>query len=147
MVRIKPAGFSVLRWDENHFVHIITVATKKCYLKFTYYCITLAGGCYWANEHVLSSPPPDHKGPEVVDYRWWDAANRLMHPHLLADCGPTQEDRGRIQFGGQCAFWCFSHLAIMTRFASAGRIPVSQILAKMRQCFWSLGKQTIRLRL
>lgn len=44
----------------------------------------------WPNTSISSSfSPPDHQGPEVVDYRWRDAANRLMHPHLLADCGPT----------------------------------------------------------
>lgn len=37
----------------------------------------------------LPPSPPDHKGPEVVDHRWRDAAHRLMHPHLLADCGPA----------------------------------------------------------
>ena len=52
--------------------------------------ITLAGVCHWANKSISSSfLLPDHKGPEVVDYRWRDAANRLMHPHLLADCGPA----------------------------------------------------------
>lgn len=91
MVRMKPAGLQVLRWDENH---IITVVNKKCCLKWlyrnTYYYITLAGVCYWTNTSISSFfPPPDHKGPEVVDYRRRDAANRLMHPHLLADCGPT----------------------------------------------------------
>lgn len=36
-----------------------------------------------------SFPLSDHKGPEVVDYRWRDATHRLMHPHMLADCGPA----------------------------------------------------------
>lgn len=54
------------------------------------YYKTLAGVGYLANKSTsFSLPSPDHKGPEAVDYRWRDAANRLMHPHLLADCGPT----------------------------------------------------------
>lgn len=56
---------------------------------------------------TTSLPLLDHKRPEAVDYRWRDAANRLVHPHLLADCGPAQEDCGRIQLGGQCAFDVF----------------------------------------
>lgn len=39
--------------------------------------------------HLPFLHPADHKGPEAVDYRWRDALNRLMHPHLLANCGPT----------------------------------------------------------
>lgn len=55
----------------------------------------------------LPFPLPDHKGPEAADYRWWDALNRPVHPHLLADCGPTQKDCGGVQLGGQRAFCCF----------------------------------------
>lgn len=47
MVKMKPAGLWVLRWDENH---IITVINKKCCLKWlhrhTYHYITLAGVCF-----------------------------------------------------------------------------------------------------
>lgn len=52
---------------------------------------------------VLSPPPPDHQGPEVADHRGRDALDRLVHPHLLADCGSAKKDGGGVQPGGQSA--------------------------------------------
>lgn len=80
------SGQQCLKWFYRHI---------RCY-------IILAGVYCFMNECTPSSfPPSDHKGPEIVDYRRRDAVNRLMHPHLLADCRPAQKDRGRIQLGGQ----------------------------------------------
>lgn len=64
-------------------------------------------------------PPPDHKGPKVADYRRRDALNRLVHPHLLADCGSAQKDRGGVQLGGQSAVSSFG----FPGFFSSKRAP------------------------
>lgn len=64
--------------------------------------------CGYCKCLFFSLPPPDHKGPKVADHRRRDALNRLVHPHLLADCGSAQKDRGRVQLGGQSAVLSFS---------------------------------------
>lgn len=71
---------------------------------FTQLAIVFCGYCKCL---FFFLPPPDHKGPKVADHRGRDALNRLVHPHLLADCGSTQKDRGRVQPGGQSAVLSF----------------------------------------
>lgn len=55
----------------------------------------------------------DHQGPEAACYRWGHAADRPMHPHLLAGGGPPEKDSGEVQHGGKSAvfqpFGCTRH--------------------------------------
>jgi len=102
-----------MRWDCRDLVLIVTVCQDEFFF-FNYLSIIYGNTLHQQvlscllNTSISSSPhSPDHKGPEAVDYRWRDAANRLMHSHLLADCGSTQKDCGRIQLGGACSFDLF----------------------------------------
>lgn len=54
--------------------------------------------------YVPSAPalPADHQRPETARDRRGHAADRPLHPDLLAGCGPPEEDGGEVQHGGKC---------------------------------------------
>lgn len=69
-------------------------------------CVTLAKAKLTSSSSSLSLclhlslHLADHQGPEAADHRGRDAPHRLVHPHLLASGGPTEEDGGGVQLGG-----------------------------------------------
>lgn len=101
MLKLKPAGLWNHRGEDNC---VITVDSEECLEGSTQLAIVFCGYCKCL---FFSLPPPDHKGPKAADHRRRDALNRLVHPHLLADCGSAQKDRGRVQPGGQSAVLSF----------------------------------------
>lgn len=53
---------------------------------------------------LLPSAPAlsaDHQGPETAGDCRGHAADRLVHPHLLAGCRSPEEDGGEVQHGGK----------------------------------------------
>lgn len=59
--------------------------------------------------HSLSRPLPsvlalsaDHQGPETAGDCRGHAADRSVHPDLLAGRGPPEKDSGEVQHGGKC---------------------------------------------
>ena len=60
-------------------------------------------GCCSGSPHVPSAPalPADHQGPETARDRRGHAADRPLHPDLLAGCGPPEKDGGEVQHGGK----------------------------------------------
>ena len=128
--------------DKNHLVHAITMITENCYLK-------------WLDQHTHCYVPLADVGKHKTP--------------LLSPLQIIKDQKLLIIVGGMllidlCILICWQIVDPLKRtveeyslevsghfylgiswFASAGRIPVTQILSKKKACIWSLGKQNVRL--